>query len=185
MCFKQSSSCCFGPQGILWLHLSGIVWSFCLSSSGLRGYSGSNCQGLSGLSVCQFQASKDNLAPAVGDCLVFLFVNFGPRGILWLQLSRIIWFFCVSVSGLRGYSGASSRGLFGRSSCRFRASGGTLAPGVGDCLVFLSINFGPQGILLLQLSGIVLSGFSVCQFRASGDTVFSPQQPGSVWSFCL
>lgn len=55
---------------------------------------------------------KHNLAPAVGDGLVFLFANFGPHRILWLQLSRIVWSFPLSISGFRGYSGYSCRGVY-------------------------------------------------------------------------
>ena len=57
----------FGPQGThSKLQLSGIVWSFCLSDSGLVGHSGSSCLVLFGLFVCQVLASGDTLAPAVG-----------------------------------------------------------------------------------------------------------------------
>ena len=73
----------FGPQGTLWLRLSGVVWSFRLSVSGLRGLSGSSCRVLSGLSVCEFRASGNSLAPAVKHCL------------------------SLSISGLRGLSGSS------------------------------------------------------------------------------
>ena len=48
-------------------------------------------EALKGLSVNQFR--RDSGAPAVGYCLVFLPVDFGPRGTLGLQLSGIAWSF--------------------------------------------------------------------------------------------
>ena len=39
----------------------------------------------------QFQASGDYGAPAVGYCLFFLSVNFGPQGILGFRLSEEAW----------------------------------------------------------------------------------------------
>ena len=73
------------------------------------------------------------MAPAVKYSLIFLFVNFGPQGTLWLHLLGIVYFFRLSISGLKG----------------------TLAAAVACCLIFLSVNFGPQGTLWLQLPGIV------------------------------
>ena len=90
---------------------------------------------MSASSVCHFRASGDSEAPAVGYCLVFVPVNFGPQGILGLQLPGIV---CSFV-------------------CQFRASGDSEAPAVGYCLFFLSVNFAPRGNLGLQLSGIVWS----------------------------
>jgi hypothetical protein len=101
----------FAHQGIMRLQLLGIVGSFCLSISGLRGFWGSSCRVLYFLFVCQIRASGDSGAPAVGYCLFFLFVNFGPQGILGLQLSGIVCSFCVSISGLRGFWGSSCRVL--------------------------------------------------------------------------
>ena len=94
----------------IWLQLSGIVCFFCLSILGLRGHSGSTCRVLAGLFVCQFWASGNTLVPAVGYCLIFLCVYFGPQEKLWLQLSGIVCFFCCpSISGFPGHSGCSCR----------------------------------------------------------------------------
>ena len=87
------SSVNFGPQGTLWLQLSGILGSFCLSISGLRGHSGCSCRVFSGHFVSQFRASGDTLAAAVGYSRVILSVNFGSQGTLWLQLSGVVWSF--------------------------------------------------------------------------------------------
>ena len=101
----------FGPQEILGLQLSGIVCSFCLSIPGLGGFWGSSCRELSVRFVCQFRASGDSGAPPVRYCLFFLFVNFGPQGILELQLSGIDCSFCLSISGLWKFWGSSCRVL--------------------------------------------------------------------------
>ena len=157
-----------------------------MSISGLRGDSGSSCRVLSDLFARQFRASGDILAPAVGYCLILLSVNFGPPGILLLQLSKS---FHLSIPGLRGHSGSSCWVLSPLFVCQFRASGDTLTPADGHflsvclsisglkghsgsscryCQILVSVNFRPQGILLLQLSSIF---WSICQFRASGDTL--------------
>ena len=119
------------------------------------GLSGSSCRVLSGLFVFQFWASGDSLARAVVYCLIFLSFNFGPQRTFWLQLSGIVRSLRLSISGLRELSGSSCRVLSDLCVCEFRASGDSLAPAVVYCLVFLSVNFGPQGTLWLQLSGIV------------------------------
>ena len=81
--------------------------------------------GLAGWLPVAQRASKYNCAPAVGYCLFLLSGHFGPRGTLGLQLSGIVWFCCLAISGLEGHRG---------SSCGF-------------CVVFLSGNFGPRGKL--------------------------------------
>ena len=139
------------------LQLSGIAWSFCLQISGLKGCSGSSCQALFGLSVCQFRASRDSGASAVEYCRVFLYLHFGPRGTHGLQLSSTIWSFCLSLSGLEGLWGFSCRVLSGLPVCQFLASRDFRAPAVGYYLILSSDNFGPRGTLKLQLSGILLS----------------------------
>ena len=163
------------PQGILGLQLLGIVCSSCRSISCLRGFWGSSCRVLSVI----FCVSISGLgAPAVEYCLFFLYVNFGPRGILELQLSGIICLFLcqfwasgdsrapavgyclvvfLRISALRGFWGSGCRVLFVILICQSRASGDSGAPAVGYCLFFLSVDFGPQRILGLQLSGIVCS----------------------------
>ena len=79
----------FGPRGILGPQLSSIVWSLCLAIMGLEGFWGSSYQLVSDLYVFEFRASRDSGAPTIEHCLVFLYVNFGPRGILGFQLSGI------------------------------------------------------------------------------------------------
>ena len=90
----------------------------CLFSSGLMGQRSFSCRLLcvfpsvlfapKGTSrapdagiVHTFLASRDIGAPAIGYCLFFLSVHFRPRGTLGLQLSGIVWSFCLS-SGARG-----------------------------------------------------------------------------------
>lgn len=107
--------------------------------------------------------------------LVFLYVTFGPRRILWLQLSRIVWFFppahfqprgllwrqllgivwflCLSVPGLEGYSIPSCQGLVGLSLCQIQTSGDILAQLLG-IIFFLLVHF---GLPRLPLSEIVWS----------------------------
>ena len=82
-------------------------------------------------------------APAVGYCLVFLFVNPRPRGTLGLQLTGI-----VSVNfGPRRTLGLQLSGIVwsmsGLSVYQFRASRDSGAQAVWFCLVFLSVNFEP------------------------------------------
>ena len=72
---------------------------------------------LFGLSVCQFRASRGSGGPAVGYCLFFLCVTFGPRGTL----------------------GSNCQVLSDLFLCQYRASGDALAPAVGYCLVFFLI----------------------------------------------
>ena len=67
---------------------------FCLSSSGLRGPSGSSCQGFSGLS---------------------LYANVWPQGTIWPQLSGAVWSFCLSILGLKGPSRSNCGELFDHS----------------------------------------------------------------------
>ena len=43
-------------------------------------------------------------------CLVLLSGNFRPGGTLGLQLSGIVWSFCLAISGLEGHRGSSCRG---------------------------------------------------------------------------
>ena len=127
---------------------------------GLRGHSGFSCRVLSDLFVCQLQALGDTLAPAVGYCLVLLSVNLWSRETLGQQLSGIVCFFrlsisglwghsssscqvlfffvCLLISGLRGHSGSSRRVLSDLFVCQFRASGDTLPRAVKVCLIFLS-----------------------------------------------
>ena len=81
----------------------GSVLSIRLRILGLRGFWGSSCQLLSVFFVYEFQALRDSGVPDVRFCLVFLFVNFGPPGILGLQLSGIIRLFCLSILGLEGF----------------------------------------------------------------------------------
>ncbi len=50
-------------------------------------------------------------------CLVLLSSNFGPRGTLGLQLSGIVWFFCLAISGLEGHWGSSCRVHIAWSFC--------------------------------------------------------------------
>ena len=135
----------FGPLGTLWLQLSGVVSSFRLSISGLKVLSGSRCRLLSGLSVCQFQASRNSRTPTFGHSLVFLSFNSGPWGTRGFQLL----------------------GHFVRSSGTLKNYG---APIVGCCLVSLFVNFKPRGTQPLHLSVIILSFFSVCQIRASRES---------------
>ena len=104
-----------------------------MSISGLRRHSGSSCGVFSGLIISKFRASGDTLVPAVGYCLVFLSVNAGRQGTLWLQLSGIVWSVLYVNFGPQG----------------------TLAPAVGYCLICVAVNLGWQVTLWLQLSGIV------------------------------
>ena len=50
-------------------------------------------------------------------CLVLLSSNFGPRGTLGLQLSGIVWSFCLAISGLEGHWGSSCRVHIAWSFC--------------------------------------------------------------------
>ena len=54
-----------------------------LGQESLEGHWGSSCPELSGFCVCQFQASKDNGAPAVGYCVVLCVSQLGPPGPPW------------------------------------------------------------------------------------------------------
>ena len=94
----------FRSQGTLWLQLSGIVWSLCLTISGIRGTLWLQQSGI----VWSFCLSISGLAPAVGHSLVFLSVNLGPHGSLWLQ--GIVCFF-VWQFGLRGHSSLQVLGI--------------------------------------------------------------------------
>ena len=112
--------------------LSGL---FRLSISGLEEFSGSSGQALSGLSICQFQAWRDSGAPAVGYGLVFLSVCFGPRGMLGLQLTGVVWSFCLSNFWPRGILGLLPSGMvWSICVCQFRAPGGFW----GSCCWILS-----------------------------------------------
>ena len=79
---------------------------------------------MSEIFVCEFRASRDSGAPAVGYCLVFFTVNFRPLD-----------------SG-----GSSSQVLSSLFVCLFRASRESGAPAVRYCLSFLSTLF--VGLLL-------------------------------------
>ena len=54
-----------------------------LGQESLEGHRGSSCPELSGFFVCQFQASKDNGAPAVGYCVVLCVSQLGAPGPPW------------------------------------------------------------------------------------------------------
>ena len=54
-----------------------------LGQESLEGHWGSSCPELSGFCVCQFQASKDNGAPAVGYCVVLCVSQLGAPGPPW------------------------------------------------------------------------------------------------------
>ena len=105
-----------------------------------------------------------------------------PRRTLGLQLSDIVWSFCLSISDLAGLWGFGFMVFYGLPVCLFRASRDFGASTVGYDLVFLSVNLRPWRILGLQLSAIgwscwlLMSGL-VCQCRASRDS--------GAWSLCL
>ena len=54
-----------------------------LGQESLEGHWGSSCRELSGFCVCQFRASKDTGAPAVGYCVVFCVWQLGAPGPPW------------------------------------------------------------------------------------------------------
>ena len=142
----------FGPQGTLLLQQLGIVWSLCLSISGLRGHSGSSCL-LFSVFVYRFWASGDTLAQAVGYRLVSISRLRGHSGsscwilsgLLALQLQAlgdtlapaVAWSRCLSISGFRGHSASSCRVLSISFSVSFKPQG-TLR------FFFSSVNFGPM-----------------------------------------
>ena len=70
------------------LQLPGIVWSFCLSVSGLEGHWNSSYRVLSVLDLS---------------------VNFRPRRTMGFHVSGIVWSFCLSISGLEGPWGSECR----------------------------------------------------------------------------
>lgn len=109
--------------------------------------------GTSGVFVCHIRASEDTVAPALRDCLVFPPAHLQPRGLLWRQLLGIVWFLCLSIPGLEGYSIPSCQGLAGLSPCQIQTSGDILAQLLG-IIFFLFVNF---GLLRLPLSEIVWS----------------------------
>ena len=118
----------FAPRRILRLRLSslegswssscqGFICLFCLSFSGLEGSWGSSCLVLSQFfdNLCLFfQDPRDPGAAKKGYQLFLLCVLFGPRGILGLQLSVIVYFLCLFFSGLGRILGLqlSSSGCF-------------------------------------------------------------------------
>ena len=115
----------------------GTIWCFCLSISGLMGFWVSSCQVLSlAFFVCRFRALRDSGASAVGYCIYFCFSISGLEE-FWGSRSRVL---TASSSSLEGFWG---------SDCWASRDSG--APAVGYCLVFSSVNFGPLGILGLQL----------------------------------
>ena len=178
----------FGPQGILGLQLSSIACSsclsisglgmlrpscqvlfsalFCLSSSGLGGVWGFICGVLSVVLLCQFRASGDSWAPAVGYCSFFLPVNFEPQGILGLQLSGIVCCSSLSILGLWGLWGSSCRALSVVLLCQFRALGDSWVQLLGIvCSFCLSIS-SLSGFL--SSSCQVLLVLSVCSLHGGG-----------------
>ena len=80
-------SCCLSIWGLkrFWCSSCRVQSVFRLSISSLNRFLDSSCLGVSGLFVCQLQASRESGAPAVGDCL----------------------FPCLSSSGLDGFWGTS------------------------------------------------------------------------------
>ena len=111
---------------------------------------------LSGLSVCQFRASRDSGAPAVGYYQAFLSLNFGPRGILGLQrcwvlpdlfiaYGKAVWTACtldfswdtpwwLSLAGLPGTCLGSSWACFGPCAASWKhwAQNTTIFGSVGN-----------------------------------------------------
>ena len=173
-------------------------WFFLRVLFGTRWVLGVSCRVWCVLFACSFRASMEPWAPAVRYCLFFLFSRFGPLG---LQLSGIVYPFCLCSSGLEGSAGFGCRvhivcssflfssGLQGswRSSCRVlpilfvwsvRASRDPGVPAVGYYLLFLSGLFGPRGILGLPV-GYILFFFVFVLFWATKD----PQAPAV--GYCL
>ena len=107
--------------------------------------------GTSGVFVCHIRASEDTVAPALRDCLVFPPAHFQPWGLLWRQLLGIVWFLCLSIPGLEGYSIPSCQG----SGWSFSVSNSDLRGYSSSALgyhFFLFVNF---GLLRLPLSETV------------------------------
>lgn len=120
--------------------------------------------GTSGVFVCHIRASEDTVAPALRDCLVFPPAHLQPRGLLWRQLLGIVWFLCLSIPGLEGYSIPSCQGLAGLSLCQIQTSGDILAQLLG--IVFFCLLILGYSVSRCRR----LSGRSVYEFRTSGDT---------------
>ncbi len=132
----------------------------------------------------------------------FVLVCFGPLRTLWLRLLSTIWFFCLSTRASWGLSGFSCWVLFVFSVCQpwAREDSGSSC---WYCLDFVFVFWSLRG--LFGSSCLLMSGFSIRQLRASGDSLspavgccqvfllvnFGPQWTisfrllGAVWSFCM